>query len=151
MTTDSSNTALDGAGLVGGGGEAVPRRDVIRTSDAPPAVGPYSQAIRSGGLVFTAGQIGLEPATGRLVAGGIASETRQALANLQAILNAAGSGLPLVVKTTVYLTSLADFQAMNDVYSEHFSTDPPARATVAVAELPLGGRVEIEAIARTAS
>jgi 2-iminobutanoate/2-iminopropanoate deaminase len=97
--------------------------------------------------VFTAGQVGIDPDTGRLVAGGIASETRQALANLQAVLQAAGTSLDLAVKTTVYLTDMADFQAMNDVYATRFTDAPPARATVAVSALPLNARVQIEAVA----
>lgn len=122
-------------------------RTAVHTDAAPAAVGPYSQAIRAGDLVFTAGQIGLDPDGGRLVAGGVASETRQALSNLRAILSASGSSLEHVVKTTVYLTELADFQAMNDVYSGFFSAEPPARATVAVSSLPLNARVQIEAVA----
>ncbi len=122
-------------------------RQVVATDRAPAAVGPYSQAIRAGGQVYTAGQIALDPATGRLVPGGVREQTRQALANLQAVLEAAGSELDRVVKTTIFLTDMGDFAAVNEVYAEHFTADPPARSTVAVRALPLGARVEIEALA----
>jgi 2-iminobutanoate/2-iminopropanoate deaminase len=122
-------------------------RSVIHTHDAPAAVGPYSQAIRSGDLVLTAGQIGLLPGSGALVEGGVEAETRQVLANLQAVLEAAGSSPAKVLKTTIFLTDMADFKAVNAIYGEVFTTDPPARSTVAVAALPLGARVEIEAVA----
>ncbi|RMF38973.1 MAG: RidA family protein [Chloroflexi bacterium] len=122
-------------------------RQIIATTDAPKAVGPYSQAVRAGGFVFVAGQIGLDPATGQMVEGGIAAQTRQALENLRAILEAAGSGLDRVVKTTVYMADLNDFPTMNGIYAEFFPQGPPARATVGVAALPLGALVEIEAIA----
>lgn len=125
-----------------------PARHVVHTTGAPAAIGPYSQAIRSGDLVFSAGQIGLDPATGELVPGGVAAEARRALANLAAVLEAAGAGLAAVVKTTVFLVDMADFAAVNAVYAEHFATEPPARSTVAVAALPRGARVEIEAVAR---
>jgi 2-iminobutanoate/2-iminopropanoate deaminase len=121
-------------------------RTVIRT-DAAPAVGPYSQAIRAGGWVFTAGQIGVDPATGQLVAGGVAAQTHRALQNVRAVLAAAGATLESVVKTTVFLTDMSDFRVMNEVYREHFGADPPARSTVGVAALPLEARVEIEAVA----
>lgn len=126
---------------------ATPGRRVIATDRAPAAVGPYSQAIRAGRTVHTAGQIPLDPDTGKLVEGDVAAQTRQVLYNLAAVLEAAGSGLDQVLKTTVFLTDMADFGAMNAVYAERFGQAPPARSTVAVAALPLGARVEIEAIA----
>lgn len=119
----------------------------VATDGAPRAIGPYSQGIVSGGLVFTAGQIGLAPATGELVAGGIAEQTARALENLRAILEAAGSAMPRVVKTTVFLADMADFTEMNAVYTEAFGEHRPARSTVAVKALPRGARVEIEAVA----
>ncbi|MFN2230086.1 MAG: RidA family protein [Anaerolineae bacterium] len=122
-------------------------RHVTATADAPAAVGPYSQAIRSGNLVYTAGQLGLDPATGKLVAGGIQAQTRQALRNVQAILAASGSSMAHVIKTTVYLQDIADFRDMNEVYATFFPDAPPARSAVQVAALPLGGLVEIEAVA----
>ena len=122
-------------------------RSSVSTSEAPRALGPYSQAIRAGDFVFTAGQIALNPATGKLFAGDSAVQTRQVLQNLQAVLTAAGSSLDRAVKTTVFLQDLGDFQAMNAVYAEFFSADPPARSTVQVAGLPAGSRVEIEVIA----
>jgi reactive intermediate/imine deaminase len=128
---------------------SVPNRPLeIRTEAAPAPVGPYSQAIRSGGLVFASGQIPLDPKTGTLVAGEIEDETRQVLANLTAVLEAAGSGLDRVVKATVYLTDLSLFPRVNAIYAEAFDADPaPARVTVGVAALPLGAAVEIDAIA----
>ena len=123
--------------------------DTVSTNGAPRAIGPYSQALRAGGFLFTAGQVGFDPATGELVDGGIAEQTRQVLANIRAILEAGGSGLGQVVKTTVFLVDMADFAAMNDVYAEAFGAHRPARSTVAVAALPRGARVEIEAVAAT--
>ena len=120
---------------------------VVHTNAAPKAIGPYSQAVAVGTMVFTAGQIGLDPKTAELATGGIAEQTRQVLTNLKHVLEAAGSELGLVVKTTVYLASMGDFAAMNDVYAEVFSNDAPARSTVAVAGLPRGALVEIEAVA----
>jgi 2-iminobutanoate/2-iminopropanoate deaminase len=122
-------------------------RQVVATEDAPAAIGPYSQAVCAGGFVFAAGQVGLDPATGKLAGDDVASQTRQTLENLEAVLRAAGSCLRHVVKTTVYLADIADFGAMNAVYAEFFTEEPPARATLQVAALPLGARVEIEAIA----
>src|SRR5262245_8672657 len=113
-------------------------REVVTSPAAPAAVGPYSHAVRAGGTVWTAGQIGLDPATGELCSDGVTAQTRQALANLAAVLSSAGSGLARVVKTTVYLVDMADFGAMNGVYAEHFPDSPPARSTVAVAALPKG-------------
>ena len=117
------------------------------TPRAPRAIGPYSQATRANGLLFTAGQVGFDPATGELVDGGIAEQTRQVLANIRAILEAGGSGLGQVVKTTVFLVDMADFTEMNAVYARAFGDHRPARSTVAVAALPRGARVEIEAVA----
>lgn len=121
-------------------------REVIATADAPAAIGPYSQAIKAGGFVFTAGQLGLDPATGKL-AEGVEAQTRQALANLKAILAAAGSSPAQVVKTTIFLADLADFAKVNAIYAEVFDAAPPARSTVQVAALPSSARVEIEAVA----
>ena len=121
--------------------------ETVATSGAPRAIGPYSQALRAGGFLFTAGQVGFDPATGTLVDGGIGEQTRQVLQNIRAILEAGGSGLAQVVKTTVFLVDMADFAAMNEVYAEAFGTHRPARSTVAVAALPRGARVEIEAVA----
>ena len=121
--------------------------ETVATSGAPRAIGPYSQALRAGGFLFTAGQVGFDPATGELVDGGIAEQTRQVLQNIRAILEAGGSGLAQVVKTTVFLVDMADFAAMNEVYAEVFGAHRPARSTVAVAALPRGARVEIEAVA----
>ena len=122
---------------------------VVSTPGAPKAIGPYSQAIVQGGLVYTAGQVALDPATMELVPGGVAEQAERALANLAAVLAAAGSGLDRVVKTTVYLVDMADFGAMNEVYARHFGDHRPARSTVAVAGLPKGARVEIDVIATT--
>jgi 2-iminobutanoate/2-iminopropanoate deaminase len=126
---------------------SVPRR-VIKSANAPAPVAAYSQAIASGDLLFCSGQIALDPSTGQMVGGGIEAETRQVLKNLAAVLAAAGASLADVVKTTVYLADYADFQAMNAVYVEAFPQDPPARATLGVAALPRGAKVELEAIAR---
>jgi len=123
-------------------------RSVIATKSAPGAIGPYSQGIRaSGGFVFTAGQVGLVPATGNLVGPDIASQTTQSLENLKAILEASGAKLSHVVKTTVYLTDLGDFATMNAVYATFFNEAPPARTTVEVSKLPKDARVEIDAVA----
>ena len=120
---------------------------VVSTPGAPKAIGPYSQAIVHGGLVYTAGQVALDPATMELVPGGVAEQADRALTNLTAVLAEAGSGLDRVIKTTVYLVDMADFGAMNEVYARHFGTHRPARSTVAVAGLPKGARVEIDLIA----
>jgi 2-iminobutanoate/2-iminopropanoate deaminase len=122
-------------------------RRAVTTEAAPRAVGPYAQAVAWGDLVFCSGQVGLDPATGRLVAGGIEAETARALENLAAVLAAAGLGLADVVRTTVYLADLGEFTAMNGVYARYFAAPYPARATVGVAALPAGARVEIEAVA----
>ena len=121
----------------------------VRTNGAPDPVGPYSQAVVHGGLVFASGQIPLDPASGELVGGEIEQQTERVVANLGAVLEAAGSSLRDVIKTTVFLTDLSLFPRVNAVYAEHFTGDPsPARATVQVAALPLGAEVEIEAVAR---
>jgi 2-iminobutanoate/2-iminopropanoate deaminase len=122
-------------------------KKVITSEKAPKAIGPYSVAIRTGDLVFASGQLGLDPASGNLVPGGVEPETRQALTNLQNVLAAAGSGLEGVVKTIVYLRDIADFPKMNAVYAEFFRENPPARSTVQVAAVPKGGAIEIEATA----
>lgn len=122
-------------------------RTVVATSSAPAAIGPYSQAVSVPPFVFTAGQIALVPATGQLAGDDVRTQTRQVLENLSAILRAAGTSLDRVVKTTVFLKDMAEFQAMNDVYAEFFPSSPPARSTVEVARLPKDVRVEIEAIA----
>ena len=121
--------------------------EFVRTEHAPAAIGPYSQATIVGDLVFTAGQVALNPASGTVIEGGVEAQTARVLENLTAVLQAAGSSLSQVVKTTVFLTDMADFPAMNEVYAEAFGDHKPARATVAVAGLPLGVRVEIEAVA----
>jgi 2-iminobutanoate/2-iminopropanoate deaminase len=123
------------------------KRDIVHTDKAPKAIGPYSQAIRTDTMVYTAGQLGFDPATGQFVAGGVEEQTRQVLTNLKHILEAAGSGMGQVIKTTVFLKDMADFPKMNPVYSEFFPENPPARSTVAVAGLPAGGLVEIEVVA----
>jgi 2-iminobutanoate/2-iminopropanoate deaminase len=122
-------------------------RHAVESPSAPRPVGPYSQAITSGGLVFCAGQIGLDPANGQLVAGGTVAELRQALANLAAVLAAAGLGIDDVVKTTLFLVDLADGPAVNAAYGSAFRAPYPARSTVQVSALPAGARIEIEAIA----
>jgi 2-iminobutanoate/2-iminopropanoate deaminase len=122
-------------------------RQVVSTDQAPKAIGPYSQAIRVGDFVFCAGQAGLEPATGVLVKGGIEAETRRVLQNLAAVLQAAGSSMSRVVKTTVFLTNMDEFQKMNAVYAEFFPSAPPARSTVQVSRLPKDACVEIEVVA----
>ncbi len=124
-------------------------RRAIASENAPKALGPYSQAIRSGEFIFCAGQTPIDPATGKLVEGGIQAQTRRALLNLSEVLQAAGSSLDRVVKTTVFLTNLDDFKAMNETYAEFFHNAPPARSTVQVSRLPVGASVEIECIAVT--
>jgi 2-iminobutanoate/2-iminopropanoate deaminase len=126
-------------------------RTVVKTERAPAAIGPYSQAIRSGGVVFLSGQIGLDPATGEIVAGGVEAQARQVMANLTAVLAAAGATWDDVVRTTIYLTDMGDFAAVNRIYGERVGATPPARATVQVAGLPKGASVEIDAIARVDS
>ncbi len=123
------------------------QRETVATENAPAAVGPYSQAIAVGQLVYTAGQIALDRRTGKLVEGGVQEQAEQVLKNLQAVLEAAGSSLEQVVKTTVFLQNMADYAAVNEVYGRYFSGSAPARSAVAVAGLPLGALVEIEAVA----
>jgi 2-iminobutanoate/2-iminopropanoate deaminase len=122
-------------------------KKVIATENAPAAVGPYSQAVVAGDYMFIAGQLGIDPATGKLVDGGVERQTAQALDNIEAILEAAGAGLDAVVKTTVLLQHMGDFAVMNGAYGPRFRSAPPARAAFEVAKLPLGALVEIEAVA----
>jgi 2-iminobutanoate/2-iminopropanoate deaminase len=119
----------------------------VESNEAPKAIGPYSQGIKAGGFVFVSGQVALDPATGAMVGSDVATQTERVLQNLQAIVEAAGSDFDRVVKTTVYLRSMADFAAMNEVYKKYFKAEPPARATVAVAGLPKDALVEIDVIA----
>lgn len=123
------------------------KREAVQTDTAPKAIGPYQQAIRANGFVFTAGQIALDPRTGNLIGGGIDAQTRQVLENLKAVLTAAGSSLDQVVKATVFLKNMADFQAVNDVYAEYFGDSKPARSAVAVTDLPKGALIEIDLVA----
>ena len=125
------------------------KREAIRTDKAPKAIGPYEQALKVDGWVFTSGQIPLDPKTGAMVEGGIGAQTRQVLDNLRAVLEAAGTSMSRVVKTTVYMANLADFQKMNEVYAEYFPQDKPARSTVGVAALPRGAMIEIDVVAQT--
>jgi 2-iminobutanoate/2-iminopropanoate deaminase len=124
-------------------------KEVIATPKAPQAIGPYSQAIRANGLVFTSGQIALDPTTNQVIAGDIAAQTERVLQNLEAVLAGAGSSLAQVVKTTVFLKNMADFAAMNEVYGRYFGPQPPARSTVEVARLPKDVLIEIDVIALT--
>ena len=121
--------------------------EVIHTDKAPNAIGPYEQAIRANGFVYTAGQIGLEPASGELVAGGVEEQARRVLDNVTAVLEAAGSSWGQVVKTTIYLNDMADFAAVNAVYEGYLGGSKPARTTVAVAGLPKGALVEVDVVA----
>ncbi|RLE34624.1 MAG: hypothetical protein DRJ61_04790 [Acidobacteria bacterium] len=123
------------------------QRSIVSTEKAPAAVGPYSQAVRIGDLVYTAGQIPLDPATGKMVSSVIGAQTRQVLTNLSAVLEAAGSGLDSIVKMTVFMTDLGQFAQMNAVYAEFFPGEPPARSAVEVVALPLGAMIEMEAVA----
>ena len=122
-------------------------KEIISTENAPGAIGPYSQAVKVGGMVFCSGQIPIDVATGEFVSNDIAEQTHQVLKNLSAVLEAAGGGLNNVVKTTVFLADMNDFTAMNEVYAEYFSDNKPARATVQAARLPRDARVEIDCIA----
>jgi 2-iminobutanoate/2-iminopropanoate deaminase len=122
-------------------------KQIIQTDQAPQAIGPYSQAIKARGVVYASGQIPIDPATGQFVSGGITEQTEQVMKNVAAVLEAAGSGLDRIVKTTVFLADMEEFAAMNDVYAKFFSSEPPARATVQAAGLPRNARVEIEVIA----
>jgi len=123
-------------------------KQVLNTENAPKALGPYSQGIKAGCLIFLSGQLGLDPKTNDFAEGGVAEQTRQALTNLKHVIESGGSSLENVVKTTVFLKDMNDFQAMNAIYGEFFKTDPPARSTVQVAALPKNGLVEIEAIVK---
>lgn len=124
------------------------KKEVLTSSNAPKAVGPYSLGIRSGGFLFLSGQLGLDPDSGRFVEGGVEAQTRQALLNIKNVLNDAGCDLCDVVKTSVFLSDIADFLKMNAVYAEFFRNDPPARSTMQVGALPKAGLVEIEVIAK---
>jgi 2-iminobutanoate/2-iminopropanoate deaminase len=123
------------------------KREIVSTGSAPKAVGPYSQGVKCGGFLFCSGQIPLDPETGALVEGGIREQTERVLKNLRAVLVAGSAGMETVVKTTVYLMDMGEFQAMNEVYGSFFPGDPPARVTVQVSKLPAGARVEIDAVA----
>lgn len=123
------------------------KKEIIKTEKAPEAIGPYSVGVRSGPFIYTAGQIGIIPEKGEIISGGIEAETRQVFKNLAAILEAAGSSLDHVVKTTVFLQDMNDFSVMNAIYAEHFTDHYPARSAVQVAKLPKGALIEIEAIA----
>ena len=123
------------------------KREAVRTTEAPAAIGPYSQAVRACGFLFCSGQIPLDPSTGRMVDGGIEAQADRVLSNLEAVLTAGGATLRSVVKATIYLVDLGDFPAMNVVYGRFFPEDPPARATMQVVKLPAGARVEIDAVA----
>ena len=122
-------------------------RETVQTDNAPKAIGPYAQAIKANGFIYTAGQIPIDPKTGNFVEGGITAQTRQVLENLNAVLEAAGSSLDRVIKTTVFLKNMAEFAAMNEVYGEYLGMVKPARSTVAVAELPRGALIEIDLVA----
>jgi 2-iminobutanoate/2-iminopropanoate deaminase len=122
-------------------------KSVITTPEAPEAIGPYSQAALANGFVFCSGQVPLDPTTGELVGGSIGDQTRRCVENLQAVLAAAGTGLDRVVKTTIYVTDMASFAEVNEAYGSYFDSQPPARATIGVASLPKGARVEIECVA----
>jgi 2-iminobutanoate/2-iminopropanoate deaminase len=122
-------------------------REVVATKDAPQAIGPYSQAIKANGFIFTSGQIAFDPATNQIIQGDVAAQTERVLKNLEAILKAAGSGLERVVRTTVFLKNMGDFAAMNEVYGRFWKSSPPARSTVEVARLPRDVAVEIDVIA----
>ncbi len=124
------------------------KKEVLKSLKAPKAVGPYSLGIRSGGFLFLSGQLGLDPESGEFVEGGVEAQTRQALLNIKNVLQEAGSGLSDVVKTSVFLSDIADFPKMNAVYAEFFVNDPPARSTIQVGALPKLGLVEIEVIAK---
>jgi 2-iminobutanoate/2-iminopropanoate deaminase len=122
-------------------------REVIATGQAPQAIGPYSQAIKAAGLIFTSGQIAIDPATSQIIAGDVSAQTEQVLKNVAAILQASGSSMEKVLRCTVFLKNMSDFAAMNEVYGRHFKQAPPARSTVEVARLPKDVLVEIDAIA----
>jgi 2-iminobutanoate/2-iminopropanoate deaminase len=124
-----------------------PIKDIIKTDRAPKAIGPYSAGVKTELFIFTAGQLGIIPESGNIIEGGIENETRQSLLNIQHILEDAGSSLAFIVKTTVFLRDMADFNLMNTIYAEFFKENPPARSTVQVAALPKGAAIEIEAVA----
>jgi 2-iminobutanoate/2-iminopropanoate deaminase len=121
-------------------------KEIVSTDKAPKAIGPYSQAVKANGFIFTAGQIALDPATGQIIEGDVAQQTVRVLENLKAIVEAAGSSLDRAVKATVYVKDMNDFAAMNEVYGRYFSTNPPARSTVEAARLPRDVRVEIDLV-----
>lgn len=122
-------------------------KKIIYSDNAPKPVGPYSQAVACGGLLFTAGQVGINPKTGKLVDGGVKAQAKQVMANLEALLSDSGASFEDVIKTTIFLTDMADFATVNEIYAEYFRHNYPARSTVAVAALPLGALVEMEVIA----
>ena len=122
-------------------------KKIISTSDAPAAIGPYSQAIRAGSTIYCSGQIPLDPKTGQIISGGIDAQTRRVLDNITALLKAEGLGFGNIVKTTIFLTNLGDFQTVNEVYGSYFKNQPPARSTVQVSALPKGANIEIEVVA----
>jgi 2-iminobutanoate/2-iminopropanoate deaminase len=123
------------------------KKEIIATADAPQAIGPYSQAVRVGNLVYTAGQIAIDPKTSQIVAGGVSEQAEQVMKNLSAVLAAAGTGFENVVKTTIFLRYMKDFSTVNEVYGRNFTGDEPARSTVAVSALPIKALVEIEMVA----
>ncbi|MEO0115188.1 MAG: RidA family protein [candidate division WOR-3 bacterium] len=124
-------------------------KEIIYTEKAPKPIGPYSQAVRIGNLIFFSGQIGIDPNTGNLVSGGVGAETRQVMANIKALLTKANLTFSNIIKTTIFLTDLSDFTEVNQIYSEYFTRDFPARSTVAVNALPKGAKIEIEVIAQS--
>jgi 2-iminobutanoate/2-iminopropanoate deaminase len=124
-------------------------KKIISTSDAPAAIGPYSQAIRSGNFIFCSGQIPLDPKSGEMVADDVAAQTRRVLDNIRGLLKSEGVSLGDVLKTTIFLTDLGNFQIVNEIYGSYFNNQPPARSTVQVSALPKGAKIEIEVIART--
>ena len=123
------------------------KREIIHTDGAPKAIGPYSQALRAGEMIFTSGQLGLDPASGKLVEGGIEAQTRQVLENLGKILRASGSDVGNILKTTIFITKIDEFPLVNKIYGESFPADPPARSTVEVSRLPMGALIMIDAVA----
>lgn len=127
------------------------KKQIVSTDRAPKAIGPYSQAVRANGFVFLSGQIPLDPSTGEMVQGDVVAQTKRVMQNLEAVLAAAGSSFDRVVRATIYLADLADFAKVNEVYGAHFPSEPPARATVQVAALPRGARVEIDLVAAEGS
>jgi 2-iminobutanoate/2-iminopropanoate deaminase len=122
-------------------------KEIITAEKGPKAIGPYSQAVKANGFIFTAGQVALDPATGQMAQGGVAAETARVLENLKAVVEAAGSSLGQAVKVTVYLKDMSDFAAMNEVYARYFSTNPPARSTIEAVRLPREARVEMDLVA----